>query len=364
MHTERRLLTNHLNVAHTCERLHPIRDDADNLIGVIAIHSSALGPAAGGCRLRHYLTDRALIEDALRLAEGMSYKNALAGLPFGGGKAVLNAAYARDRRALLHKFGEALERLHGRYITAEDVGTTVADMTEVRRHTTYVAGLDRGWGLAGGNPSYWTALGVFFALEETAREVLNNGLRGTTIAVQGLGSVGSHLCALLHRIGAKLIVSDLDADKVAMIVGRFGAKAVSPDEILAVEADMLAPCALGAILNSESIPALRVRAICGGANNQLATPRDGQALADRGILYAPDYVVNAGGIINVAAEYLGETTDQVQERIRLVPARLRTIFETARVSAHLPYAIADDMALCIIDDARRSAVDRYAVPAS
>lgn len=318
------------------ERLHVINDAETGVTGIIAVHSTALGPAAGGCRFWHYETQADLITDAVRLARGMSYKNALAGLPFGGGKAVLQRPKGDfDRKAVFRVFGEAVAALQGGYITAEDVGTTVADMRVVRERSPYVAGLEVSGGMAGGDPSPWTALGVFEAMRAAARDVLRLDLEGATVAVQGIGNVGGSLCRLLKQEGAKLVIADIDDARAAAFADELGAKRVGIDEILSVDADILAPCALGGILNAKTIPSLRARLICGGANNQLATEADGRALDVQGILYAPDYVVNAGGIINVSAEYLGETTLQVRDRIGQIAGRLLTIFKRA-AEEHLP----------------------------
>ena len=336
------------------ECLHVINDEATGVTGVIALHSTALGPAAGGCRLWHYADQAALVADAVRLARGMSYKNALAGLPFGGGKAVLQRpAGAYDRKTMFRVFGDAVAALGGSYVTAEDVGTTVADMHTVREHTPHVAGLDVFPGMAGGDPSPWTALGVFGCMEAVAHQVLQLDLRDATVAVQGIGNVGAGLCRLLAEAGAQLVVADVDEARAAALAAELGAEVVRVDEILAVKADVLAPCALGGILHAGSIPSIRARLICGGANNQLATEADGQALLDRGILYAPDYVVNAGGIINVSAEYLRETSDRVRERIGAMPARLLGILSRAAEQGLAPGLVADQLARRLIANARR-----------
>ncbi|MGI4880546.1 MAG: Glu/Leu/Phe/Val family dehydrogenase [Janthinobacterium lividum] len=337
------------------EDLHVINDVATGVTGIIAIHSTALGPAAGGCRFWHYESQADLATDALRLARGMSYKNALAGLPFGGGKAVLQRPLGDfDRAAVFRVFGEAVAALQGSYITAEDVGTTVADMRAVRAHTPYVAGLEVAAGMAGGDPSPWTALGVFECMKAAARDVLHFDLKGATVAVQGIGNVGGGLCRLLRQEGANLVIADIDEARAAAFAREFGAKQVGIDEILSVDADVLAPCALGGILNETTIPLVRARLICGGANNQLATEADGQALDDREIIYAPDYVVNAGGIINVSAEYLGETSRQVGDRVGQIAGRLLDILRQAADRQMPPGAIAEHLARQMIARARRS----------
>jgi leucine dehydrogenase len=338
------------------EGLHVINDAATGVTGMIAIHSTVLGPAAGGCRLWNYESQQALANDAVRLARGMSYKNALAGLPFGGGKAVLQRpAGAFDREALFRVFADAVAALRGAYITAEDVGTSVSDMKMVRERTRYVAGLEPQDGKAGGDPSPWTALGVFKSMQAASKVVFGSDMRGLRIAVQGTGNVGAELCRMLSEAGARLIVADIDVDRARRLAGELGGTVVGVDEILAVEADILAPCALGAVLNERSIPDLRVGLICGAANNQLETDRDGEALLEKGIAYAPDYVVNAGGIINVAAEYLGESTAQVEQRLDEIASRLTLILTRAAKQNAPAHRVADEMAQQIIAGSDRVA---------
>jgi leucine dehydrogenase len=339
---------------HLPEHLQMIDDPDSGAQGVIALHSTALGPAAGGCRLWHYADSQDAVNDAIRLARGMSYKNALAGLPFGGGKAVLRRpAGTFDRQALFRAFAEAVEALRGAYVTAEDVGTTVADMEEVARHTRHVAGLTRRAGRVGGDPSPWTAQGVFAAMQAAAHHALGRDLDQLTVAVQGVGHVGAHLCGLLARAGARLILADIDPARAQAVAQACGARIVPVDAIAGVEADVLAPCALGGGLNGHTIPRLRVALVCGGANNQLETEEDGHALFQRGIAYAPDYVVNAGGIINVAAEYLGETTDAVERRIAAIPGRVEQILQRAAQERRSSHAVADEMARRLIAAAQR-----------
>jgi leucine dehydrogenase len=335
------------------ERLHVIEDDAHNVIGVIALDSTVLGPAAGGCRFWSYSSVAEMTTDAIRLARGMSYKNALAGLPFGGGKAVLQRPGAVfDRRAIFSTFANAVAELDGAYVTAEDVGTTVADMEWVARSTRHVAGRQAQPGKAGGDPSPWTALGIFMSMQAASRIVLGSDVRGMTVAVQGVGNVGSRLCGLLAEAGARLVVADVDPDLASTVARKYAARLVSVDEILLAQAEILAPCALGAVLNSQTIPTLRVGMICGGANNQLAAAADGNALWAQNIAYAPDYVVNAGGIINVAAEYLGESLSDVQRRIDAIAERVAQIMRQAIVERRPEYLIADDMARSIIHAGR------------
>jgi leucine dehydrogenase len=336
------------------EMLCPIHDDTQNVIGVIAIHSTALGPAAGGCRLWHYENDKLLAQDAVRLARGMSYKNAMAGLPFGGGKAVLRRpAVPFDRKALFKALASAVERLKGQYVTAEDVGTTVADMQFLRQHTRYVAGLETPEGKAGGDPSPWTALGVFESMRAAVQQSLASDLKGLTVAVQGTGNVGGRLCHMLHDAGAKLLISDVDQDRCTKLAAELGVTVVAPDKIVMSDADILAPCALGGVLNDESIPAIKAKLVCGGANNQLRSEADGDALRESGIIYAPDYVVNSGGIINVAAEYMEETTEQVRTRVQQIAGRLLTVLAKAEQERLATNVVADRIAENIIRKARR-----------
>lgn len=350
---EKQMIAQALRPADFEECLHVIDDKASGVQGVIAIHSMARGPAAGGCRFWHYDSPAAMHADAVRLARGMSYKNAMADLPFGGGKAVLRRPTGSfDRATVFRVFADAVAALDGAYITAEDVGTSIADMKAVRERTRYVAGLEPRPGKAGGDPSPWTALGIFESMKATTRFALGSELKGLTVAVQGTGNVGMHLCRLLADAGAKLIVADVDRHRVEQVTLALGARAVSVEEIIGVEADVFAPCALGGVLDAASIPRLRARIVCGGANNQLATESDGQMLLDRGITYAPDYVVNAGGIINVAAEYLGETPGQVHERVRKIPDRLQVILARAAAVGEPTNIIADGLARQIIADAR------------
>ncbi len=322
--------------------------DADSgLRAIIAIHSSALGPGAGGCRMWPYAGTEAALTDVLRLSRGMSYKNAMAELAFGGGKAVIIADPRRDKSpALFAAFGRLVDTLGGRYVTAEDVGTTTADMTEVARVTRYVAGLGRAPGEAGGDPGPKTALGVFLGLKAAVHFRLGRAdLEGLRVAVQGVGGVGYHLCALLARAGARLLVADVRQDMLQRVCEEFGAAACAPEAILGADAEVFAPCALGAILDAGSIPRLRAQVIAGAANNQLARDADGAALAGAGILYAPDYVINAGGIISVSREYHGGATEaQVLEDIQRIPLRLTQIFERARRENRPTNQVADQMA--------------------
>jgi leucine dehydrogenase len=322
-------------------------DAATGLRAIIAIHSTALGPAAGGCRMWPYVTTTDAVADVLRLSQGMSYKNAMAELPFGGGKAVIigDSRMAKTSE-LFEAFGRLVDSLGGRYVTAEDVGTTTTDMASVARTTRYVSGLGAAPGQAGGDPAPKTALGVYLGIKAAVKFRLGRtDLEGVRVAIQGLGGVGGHLCHLLAAEGAELFVADVQPTAVQRACEQFGAHPVAVDEVLALDADVLSPCALGGVLNAESIPRLKARIVAGAANNQLAQGQDGAALQAAGILYAPDYVINAGGIISVSWEYYGGATEaQVLADIQAIPARLTEIFERARRENRTTNAIADQMA--------------------
>ena len=327
------------------ESVHVLRDDDAGLNGIIVLHSTRRGPAAGGCRLWRYGDHAALVGDAMRLAEGMTYKNAMADLPLGGGKAVLNLPEGDfDRRRLFAAFGRAVARLEGDYVTAEDVGTSVADMEAVRGETRHVAGLPPRDGRPGGDPSPWTARGVFLAMEEAARRQLGSELKGLRVAVQGLGHVGSALCGMLHQAGARLIVAEPRPGVAAEIACRYDAEIMGRDSILDARCAIFAPCALGGVLDVENIRRLRASVVCGAANNVLATPEDGDRLADRDILYAPDYVVNSGGIISVAGEYLGWSIDEVATRVHATGVRLGAVLSHAAQNGLAPHRAADALA--------------------
>ncbi len=326
-----------------------VADAATGLQAVIAIHSTHLGPAAGGCRWWTYADDAAALTDALRLSRGMSYKNAMAGLPMGGGKAVVLKG-APKSEAFLEAFGRAVEGMSGRYVTAEDVGMSDADMTVIARATRHVSGLPVAGGKAGGNPGPSTAEGVFVGMRAAVRHKLGrDGFAGVRVAVQGLGSVGGSLARKLAAAGARLSLADVHAERAAALAVELGATHVDNDRIMTVPADVFSPNALGAILTVDSIAALDVAVVAGAANNQLATPDDGARLAARGILYAPDYVINAGGIINVVAEYLGVgDAAYVADHIARIEGRLADIFAEADASGRATDAVADAMARRLI----------------
>lgn len=330
-------------------------DAASGLRAIIAIHSTALGAAAGGCRMWPYAALSDAVSDVLRLSRGMSYKSAMAELPCGGGKAVIIGNPREKTRERLEAFGRLVDSLGGRYVTAEDVGTTTADMEQVACVTPFVSGLAREAGQAGGDPGPKTALGVFLGIKAAVRFHLGRkSVEGLKIAVQGLGGVGRPLCGLLAAEGAVLHVADARPTAVERVCQELGAQPVPVDSILSQEADVLAPCALGALLDARSIPRLRAQVVAGAANNQLARAEDGEALMRAGILYAPDYVINAGGIISVAREYHGGATSaQVKAEIEKIPARLTDIFERARREGRPTSAVADGLARQRLSAARQ-----------
>ena len=333
------------------EAVHFAHHAATGLTAVIAVHSTHLGPAAGGCRWWSYADDRAAMTDALRLSRGMSYKTAMAGLPMGGGKAVIMKLESAPKTdALLEAFGDIVAGLNGRYVTAEDVGMSDHDMTVIARRTRHVSGLPVSGGAVGGNPGPWTAQGVFAGMRAAvAHQLGRSDFRGVHVAIQGLGSVGGALAEKLAVAGAVLTLADIDAARARAYAARLGSRAVEVDAIARVPADVFSPNALGAGLDAATIAGLDVAIVAGAANNQLATPQDGARLAARGILYAPDYVINAGGIINVVAEYLGQgDVPAVARAIALIEGRLADIFAEARRSGQATDAVADAMARRLI----------------
>ena len=318
------------------------RDAATAYHGIIAIHSTALGPAVGGTRFWNYNSEEDAVTDALRLSQGMTYKTALAGLPLGGGKSIIIGNHATsDREALLHVHGRFVETLKGRYITAEDVGTSPADMEIVRLETQHVAGLLG----RSGDPSPITARGVFRAIQASTRFVRDtDDLSGLSVALQGCGHVGYNLAKLLHEAGAKLIVTDVNEDSVSPLVDEFGAESVLSADIFSVRADIFAPCALGGLINDETIPKLKVQIVAGAANNQLLEERHGAMLRERNILYAPDYVANAGGVFNGCMELLGWNADYALSKVDAIYDTILSIFESAQAEGITTNKAADQLA--------------------
>jgi leucine dehydrogenase len=334
------------------EGVHLFTDPASGLRAIIAVHSTTLGPAAGGARFWHYADTDAAITDALRLSRGMSYKNAMAGLELGGGKGVIlaDAPGATIATEQLEAFGRAVESLGGRYVTAEDVGMSEARMKVIASATRYVSGLPVESGAAGGDPGPYTAQGVYLGVKAAAKRGLGAGdMKGVHVAIQGVGSVGGGLARLLARDGARLTLADVDTARAEALAAELGAATVSSDAILATEADIVSPNALGAVLTEASIPALRTSIVAGGANNQLATRDDYARLHDQNILYAPDYVINAGGIINVGLEYLGQGDEaEVMARIDRIPERLDAIWEESARTGASAADVADAQAMRLI----------------
>jgi leucine dehydrogenase len=333
------------------EGVHLFADPKSGLRAVIAIHSTELGPAAGGVRFWHYAQEQDAITDALRLSRGMSFKNAMAGLPMGGGKGVILASGdGAKTNALLEAFGRAIHSLSGNYVTAEDVGMTDDDMVTIASATEYVSGLPVEQGKAGGDPGPYTALGVYLGVKAAAQRALGTtDMKGVRVAIQGVGSVGGGLARLLAVDGAVLTLADVNAARAEALAGELGATTAAADAILAADADIVSPNALGAILTERTIGALRAKVVAGGANNQLAGPEDGRRLHERGILYAPDYVINAGGIINVGLEYLGQGDEaEVKTRIARIPDRLVEVWDESERTGLPTAEVADGIARRLI----------------
>lgn len=318
--------------------------------GILAVHSTKLGPALGGTRFWQYATDEEAITDALRLSRGMTYKNAVAGLHLGGGKSIIiGDNKTRDREKIFRAHGRFVESLGGRYITAEDVGTSTKDMSYVQMETTHVAGL------AGksGDPSPVTAHGVFRAVQASAnRKWGSDSLKGKTVAIQGCGSVGSYLAKELSAAGARLIVSDIDSAKAARVSQLTGAKIVEGDAIFTADAHIFSPCALGGIINDTTIPKLKVEIVAGGANNQLLEERHGDALQAKGILYAPDYVANAGGVINVYGEVVGWDAQRALDKADDIYDTILKVFDIAEAKRIPTYEAADRLAELRLEEAK------------
>ncbi|UXH44519.1 branched-chain amino acid dehydrogenase [Rossellomorea vietnamensis] len=337
------------------EQLVFCQDEASGLKAIIAIHDTTLGPALGGTRMWTYESEEAAIEDALRLARGMTYKNAAAGLNLGGGKTVIIGDPRKDKNEeMFRAFGRYIQGLNGRYITAEDVGTTVADMDLIHEETDYVTGISPAFG-SSGNPSPVTAYGVYRGIKAAAKEAFGtDSLEGKTIAVQGVGNVAYNMCRHLHEEGANLIVTDINKEAVQRAVDEFGAKAVDINDIYGVDCDIFAPCALGAIINDETIPQLKAKVIAGAANNQLKETRHGDAIHEMGIVYAPDYVINAGGVINVADELYGYNSERAMKKVEQVYNNVERVIEIANRDNVPTYVAADRMAEERIEKMHRS----------
>jgi len=320
-------------------------DKTTGLKAIVAVHSTALGPACGGARMYPYADGEAALTDALRLSRGMSYKSAIANLPLGGGKAVILGDPASDKSEVrLLAFAEFINQLSGRYITAMDVGMTPADMPVIARGTKYIGGYDQP-GKSGGDSGPLTALGVFVGLKAAVKHRLGvDTTDGLIVAIQGLGKVGMGLAKRLRAEGARLVVADVNAAATRRAAETLDAEVVAPEDIVTVKCDVLSPNALGAILNEETIPALHARVIAGGANNQLAIAGQGEALCARDILYAPDYVINGGGIIRVAGQIFDWRDDDIERRVLAIADTLSEIFRRADAEGVTTDRIADRMA--------------------
>ncbi|MFB7157465.1 MULTISPECIES: Leu/Phe/Val dehydrogenase [unclassified Lysinibacillus] len=327
------------------EQLVFCQDEASGLKAIIAIHDTTLGPALGGARMWTYASEENAIEDALRLARGMTYKNAAAGLNLGGGKTVIIGDPFKDKNEeMFRALGRFIQGLNGRYITAEDVGTTVTDMDLMHEETNYVTGISPAFG-SSGNPSPVTAYGVYLGMKAAAKEAFgSDSLEGRTISVQGLGNVAYKLCEYLHNEGAKLVVTDINQAAIDRVVNDFGATAVAPEEIYSQEVDIFSPCALGAILNDETIPQLKAKVIAGSANNQLQDSRHGDYLHELGIVYTPDYVINAGGVINVADELYGYNRERAMKRVEGIYDSIEKIFAISKRDGIPTYVAANRLA--------------------
>lgn len=326
--------------------LHCKYDESSGLKSIIAIHSTRRGPALGGCRMIPYASSDDAMADAIRLARGMSYKSALAGLDLGGGKAVImEPEGSYDRKALFEAFGQFVDELGGRYITAMDSGTTIGDMDTIATRSAHVTCTS-----TCGNPASYTADGVYYGALAClkAHPELPDSLKGITVAVQGLGNVGYALCQRLHKDGAQLVVTDIDEERVAQCVSEFAARAVAPDDIYSTPCDLFSPCGLGGILNSDTIGQLQCAAIAGSANNQLLDESDGQALFDRGILFAPDYLINAGGLIFVTMNHQRSQKGEMAGKLHGIYDTVLRIFSQQQQLGLPASVIADQMAEAMI----------------
>ncbi len=321
------------------------RDAKTGLKAIVAIHNTHLGPSLGGCRMWPYASDADALTDVLRLSRGMTYKSALAGLPLGGGKCVIIGDPRKDKSAaLLQRLGDFIEGLSGAYITAEDSGTSVADMAVIGQRTRFAAGVVEG-AEHGGDPSPSTAYTTFVGLKTAVRQRLGrDDLNGLTVALQGVGNVGYYLARHLHQAGAELIVTDIVQANLQRAVDEFGARVVAPDLIFGVDADVFSPCAMGGVINEHTLPQLKCTVIAGAANNQLATPEFGELLMRKEILYTPDYVLNAGGIIDIAYQRSGEGAAALQQHLDSIGQRLEQIFERAAAQGLPPHVVADQLA--------------------
>lgn len=329
---------------------------ASGLRAIVAVHNATLGPAVGGCRMYSYSSDAAALNDVLRLSRGMTYKSALAGLPLGGGKSVIiGDPRTLKTRDLLLAFGDFINSLGGRYVTAEDSGTTVADMKIIGERTRHVSGVTSQQRF-GGDPSPYTAYGVYCGIRAALRFQRNtDNLKGLRVAIQGVGAVGRHLAERLLRQGADVIVADVNQDNL-LRAEKLGARIVAPEEILSLRCDVFAPCAMGAIINENTVSTLRADIVAGAANNQLATADQAEQLQQRGILYAPDFVINAGGIIDVYYQQRGGSSEQSETHVERIAETLMEIFARSEAEKKSSHAVAESMAEAIFRAGENQAV--------
>ncbi|WP_223070102.1 Leu/Phe/Val dehydrogenase [Paenibacillus caui] len=328
------------------EELLFVQDPATGLKAVVVVHNTLAGPALGGCRMWDYASEEEAVQDALRLSKGMTYKSAISDLPYGGGKAVIFGTPESDKReALFRSFGRVVERMAGRYVTGVDLGTTVADMDAIAQETGYVTDMTGTLGGSGNLTAEMTAYGVFLGIGASLREACGNpSVSGKRIAVQGLGKVGYLLSRYLKQEGAELVVTDVDRSRTDKVVREFEAEAVQPEEIFGLNCDVFAPCALGGILNDAVLPRLKCRIVAGAANNQLAGQRYAEELKDRGILYAPDYAINAGGIIATALELDGCGPEEIRRRVEGISGTLAEVYRMSRSEGISTAQAADQLA--------------------
>ncbi len=328
-------------------RLHMCHDPESGLRAIVAIHNLNRGPAIGGCRFIEYPHTDSAIRDAMRLGRGMTYKAAISQLPHGGGKAVIVRPPdldAEQRKAIFERYAEFVDSLHGDYITCEDSGTKVSDMNLVKKHTDHVLGYDPDQG-SSGDPSPVTAFGVRRGIQAAVKHRWGrDDLEGLSVSIQGVGSVGYYLARELHELGAKLVVTDINEEAVQRCVDEFGATSSFPDDIYDADVDIFAPCALGAVLNDSTIPRLKCEVVAGASNNQLAEPRHGSMVKERNILYAPDYAINAGGLINVAQEYVGYDREAALDKASEIYDTMLEIFERAKAENLTTDLVADRLA--------------------
>lgn len=337
------------------ERIIHVIDRVSGLRAIIALHDRTLGPAVGGCRVYPYASEQDALADVLRLSKGMTYKNALAGLPFGGGKSVIIADPAHKSREMIGAFGRAVNELHGQYWTGEDVNFGADDAEVLAAHTPYVLGRTKGT-VNTGDPSPFTAGGVFAAMKGALAHVFgNNSLTGRRVAIQGIGGVGYHLAKLVREAGGELIVADVRSESTERAGRDFGATIVPSEVIVDQQCDVFAPCAMGGTINEDSVPRLKARIVCGAANNQLSNPVAGRLLLDRGIAYAPDYVVNAGGILNAFGDFSGHyDVDVVWTKVNAISETVMKILHAADRERRPTHEIADGMAEAVLAAARQS----------